>query len=188
MIDRFNKSLMVQVHPLVLEREWVGLVRHHAEGNWEFHCTLDSLGEKLVTVPLTQLTGLDPTLRELETLPPWSQAWRWEAGEEFQTSHLPIGPTFFFEIQAVPTSDNPDNGEITGACINCWVRIQTPEAAEDLVTRKLSDEDWRIESIFGPEVHTAEDYQTDPTGVEFFQQAQLDGDVFVFHVYEKEDS
>ena len=116
-----------------------------------------------------------------------SQAWRWEIGDEFQTSHLPTGPTYFFEVEATPTEHHPDFDEIEGALVNCWIRIQSEAAAEELVRRELARSDWRIESIIGPEIHTAEDYEQDATGVEYYEQAQVDGDVLVFHVYDDDE-
>jgi hypothetical protein len=45
-----------------------------------------------------------------------------------------------------------------------------------------------IESMQGPEIRTAEDYGEDEEGGQDYRQAQLDGKVFVFHVYPREDA
>jgi len=183
MNESFTGNLRVRVHPSVLERGWAGFARHHDAGEWEFHCTLDTLDEPLQTVPLQSLLDSDPSLRQLENLPPMSQAWRWEIGDEFQKSRLPTGPTYFLQVEARPSANHPEHGEIEGAVVNCWVRINSEAAAEELVRRELARQNWLIDSIAGPEMHTTEDYEDDPTDSEYYEQAQTDGDVFVFHVY-----
>jgi hypothetical protein len=188
MNDSFSHDLLVRVHLSVFDRGWAGFARHHEAGHWEFHCTADTLEAPLELVPLHKLLDADPSLRELESLPPMSQAWRWERGDEFQTSRLPTGPTYFFQIEASPTPDHPEYETVGGAFVICWIRIESEIEAQQIVKRVLTNCLWMIESMQGPEIRTAEDYGEDEEGGQDYRQAQLDGEVFVFHVYPREDA
>ena len=186
--DAFVSELTVRAHTAVLREGWAGYVRHHHLGEWEFHPTLDTVDEPLETVTLQTLVDRDPTLRQLESLSPMSQAWRWERNDEFQISRLPTGPTYFFQIHASPSPDHPEHDTIVGAIVNCWIRIESETDAQELVKRELADSFWIIETMDGPEIHTDKDYEEDETDVEYFMQAQTDGEVFVFHQYPPEDA
>ena len=186
--DGFGYNVTVGAHAKVLGEGWVGYVRRLRAGEWEFFPTLDTVNEPLETVTLQTLVDRDPTLRQLESLSPMSQAWRWEPNDAFQVSRLPTGPTYFFQIEALPSPEHPEYDKIGGAIVNCWIRVESPTEAQDIVQRELADTFWIIESMNGPKLRTKKDYEVDETDLEFFMQAQTDGEVFVFHQYPPEDA
>jgi len=188
MNNAFASNLIVRAHATVLREGWAGYVRHHRLGEWDFHPTVDTVNEPVETVTLKTLVDRDPTLHQLQSLAPMSQAWRWERNDEFQTSRLPAGPTYFFRIEALPSPDHPEHDTIGGAIVNCWIRIESPNDALEIVKRELANALWIIESLYGPEIHTDRDYENDETDVKYYMQAQTDGEVFVFHQYPPQDA
>lgn len=177
-------SLDVLAHPAVLgQAGWVGYARRRADGILELHPTSDTVMEPLESVSFEAMLTRDVTLKALQSLPARMQAWRWDREAEFQLSRLPAGPTYFFQVEVSPGPGNPERANIGGAIVSCWIRIETATEASEIVTRKLSDLSWIIKSVSGPRARTEADYDEHSEGGGYFQQAQIDGEVFVFHTF-----
>src|ERR1044072_7188017 len=90
-------------------------------------------------------------------------------------------PMFCFQIEARPKDSNPERANIGGAIINCWIQPDTQEEAESYARGSISDKDWlitRLEDAFA----VSKDTQ-DPKGMRYFEQAEIDREVFVFHTW-----
>jgi hypothetical protein len=187
--EPFAVTRSVLVHPAVLRADgWAGYVRHVCFGEWEFHRSVDTIHEPLEVATLGSLLDRDTTLQQLKSLPPMSQAWRWEPTDPFQTSRLPTGATYFFRVNVSPSPNHPEYQSIGGAFIDCWIRVESESAANRIIRRTLEDSAWIIESLHGPETCTEKDYAEDPANLEYYAQSQTDGEVFVFHQYPRDDA
>ena len=87
-------------------------------------------------------------------------------------------PTFYFCFKARPKQGSAEAKQSGGAFINCWIIRDTIEQAESQARGAIADEDWRITKVEEACEMTRETQL--PEGVEYFEQAQIDQQVFVF--------
>ncbi len=68
----------------------------------------------------------------------------------------------------------------TGAYINCWVKQKSAAAAQQQAETTIRNNSWVVEAVEEAaevvEVPSAESAQ-------YFEQAQIDGEVYVFHTW-----
>jgi hypothetical protein len=85
---------------------------------------------------------------------------------------------YYIQYQARPEAHSEAFGETEGAYINCWIRTDSPEDAHRIATSEIVRNGWKIEGIENPP-----EVQTEPSasGAEYFEQAELDGECYVFH-------
>lgn len=145
----------------------------------ELYPSSDLLDEELTPIALEELLALDETLSQIENLPPLTQAWRWEEGAEFQTGRFPTGPTWFFEAEMTPGPDHPEKDRIGFAILNAWIRIESSEEAQKIIEQEIASSGMIATSIEGPEIHEIDDYDEDDEHLQYFEQAQMDGDVYL---------
>jgi len=88
---------------------------------------------------------------------------------------------FCFQFEARPKATHPDANEVGGAMVNCWIQRDTLEQAESYARGSIADEDWNILRKEEGFVVTRE--TQDPKGMQYFKQAEIDKEVFVFHTW-----
>jgi len=90
-------------------------------------------------------------------------------------------PMFHFRYEVRPKQTHPQFGEYSGAMASCWILRDTLADAESVARGWIADEDWRItETEFVGEI-TRETQQ--PDGLRYFEQAEIDREVFVFYTW-----
>ena len=173
----------VRAHPLILSGDkWVGYVRSRKKGELEVYPSSDFVGDRLRSTTLDELVRKDETLAQLQSLPPMTQAWRWDPGTEFSQRRLPVGPTYFFCCEAKPDPEHPQRERVGAAVVNGWVRAESKAKARTIFEQELEGLHLIPEHLKEPEMHRLEDYEEDAAGREYFEQAQLDGEVVVCHL------
>ena len=70
-----------------------------------------------------------------------------------------------------------------GARGNCWVLRDTQAQAERVARDCIGDQDWRITGIEEAILMTREWQAEFPDGVQYFEQAEIDSEVFVFYTW-----
>jgi hypothetical protein len=90
-------------------------------------------------------------------------------------------PMFFFQFEVRPKGTHPKRKQIGGAIVNCWILRDTQSQAEAVARGWIGDEDWRITSVEEACLMTRERQAEHPTGMQYFEQAETDREVFVFH-------
>ena len=90
-------------------------------------------------------------------------------------------PMFCFQFEARPKKTHSKATEHGGAIINCWIQRGTIEEAESYARGSIADEDWIITHCEDGFLVTR-DIQ-DPKGMRYFEQAETDQEVFVFHTW-----
>jgi hypothetical protein len=179
-------NTQVLAHPSILQGDhWVGYVRRQKKGDIELYPTIYYVGEKLVPTTMDKLIERDETLAQVQNLPPKMEAWRWEPGSVFSQQPIPVGPTYFFSCEGTPGPDHPERERIGGAFVNVWVRAESKEKAQAIFEHEMKDLGLVLDPCTGPEIHHRKDYNKDPKGKEYFEQAQLDGTVIVCYSYPK---
>ena len=92
-------------------------------------------------------------------------------------------PMFFFQFEVRPKQTHPRRDEYSGAMVNCWVLRETQSQAEAVARDWIGDEDWRITRVEAARLMTREDQAEYPDGIQYFEQAEIDSEVFVFHTW-----
>lgn len=94
-------------------------------------------------------------------------------------------PVFLLRFQASPLTDR-SAGDVGGAFINCWVQRDTMADADETARKLITDQGW----IITEEVEAAEvrrEQVDEESGLEYFEQCLIDGEVAVFYSYPIED-
>jgi hypothetical protein len=86
---------------------------------------------------------------------------------------------FYFIFDARPTPKNPKHGTYGGASVSCWVQRDTQAEAEAVARRWITERHWAITAMEEATFITKETQL--PAGMQFFEQAEIDDEVFVFH-------
>jgi hypothetical protein len=90
-------------------------------------------------------------------------------------------PIFRFIFDARPKRTNPKFGKYGGAAVSCWIQRDTQGEAESVARGWIADEDWTITAMDEASLITKETQP--PDGMQYFEQAEIDGEVFVFHTF-----
>jgi len=89
---------------------------------------------------------------------------------------------YVITIRAV-SSDDSASIEAKGACINVYATAPSEAEATNLALKEMAAAGWRCLNVDGASLRTREDYATDSSGLEYFEQALIDGVVLVVHTH-----
>src|SRR5215213_4849535 len=92
-----------------------------------------------------------------------------------------MGDMYYFMFEGVPAPLNPELATIGGAFITCWLDGSTLSQAEAVARQYIEESGWQITSIKESLIVERTDYGDNPTVLEYFEQAEIDGAVFAFH-------
>lgn len=93
----------------------------------------------------------------------------------------------FFTFLAVPTPDAKEFHESAGAYVNCWIRDDDRQSAEQRARDGIQEYGWSVESLEGETVVTSATYDADDEDREFYEQALMEGEVLVFTTWPRGD-
>jgi len=89
---------------------------------------------------------------------------------------------YFFTFRASPTPDAKEL-ESGGAFVNCWIRNDDADQAEERATELIYDYGWSVDSLEDAMTVTGEDYGDDEESREFYEQALVENEVLVFNTW-----
>jgi hypothetical protein len=92
-------------------------------------------------------------------------------------------PMFFFQYEVRPKQTHLKHDEYGGAMVCCWVLRDTQSQAEAVARGWIGDEDWRITRVETATLMTREQQAEHPEAMQYFEQAEIDSEVFVFHTW-----
>ena len=91
-------------------------------------------------------------------------------------------PIFFAQFEAQPTPSTPEFEVCGGAYINCWVGAESPSAAQTRAFASISQNGWAVVRVEEPcQEATDAWYEKDEENRGYFEQARIDGEVYVYH-------
>jgi hypothetical protein len=88
-----------------------------------------------------------------------------------------------YEVLPLPGTENFVRS--SGAFANVWTEASSEQQALDIASREVQGAGWRIESLEAVRPVTREDYADEDSGLEYFEQALVDGIVLVFHTWQE---
>ena len=83
----------------------------------------------------------------------------------------------------MPAADPGALGSGGGAYINVFTRDSSEPRALNTASREVAQAGWRVKVVDKVSWVTREDYSDDPAGLEYFEQALIDGIVVVVHTF-----
>lgn len=96
-------------------------------------------------------------------------------------------PISFITYHSIPSSSNPEHKIIKGAYINGWIDADSISEAQKIAFAKIKELDWQVISIEESKEVSREFYRYNPEGLEKFEQASIDKEVYTIHTYISED-
>src|SRR4051812_42851056 len=85
---------------------------------------------------------------------------------------------YFVGFRARPGEHLPKSTEAGGAYINCWIKADSTAEAQKVASTFIRSEGWIVECV-EHEAHLI--VEPDDESRERFEQAQIDGECYVFH-------
>lgn len=90
---------------------------------------------------------------------------------------------YLITIEALPAPGSEAADHYGGAYINAYTTEGSEAAAIEAASREVSEAGWQSRAIERVEFLNREDFSEDPEGLEYFDQAQIDGIVLVIHTF-----
>jgi hypothetical protein len=92
---------------------------------------------------------------------------------------------YFVSCDAKPLPEAECFASCAGAAVNVWVNSGTEQEALAVASRKVQEAGWRITTLGRIRRTFRSDYADSPEGLPYFEQAQQDGVVVVFHTWQE---
>ena len=90
---------------------------------------------------------------------------------------------YFFTFLASPTPDAKEFDKSGGAYVNCWIRNDDADQAEERATGLIYEYGWSVDSLEEAVPVTSADYVDDEENREFYEQSLVEGEVLVFNTW-----
>ena len=90
-------------------------------------------------------------------------------------------------IHAKQNSDYPHEKQYAGAYIDCYIKDQTEKNALYIAKGWIAESGWDVLTVEEQREISEEDYAPESEGRDFVRQALTDEEVFVYHIYERDD-
>jgi hypothetical protein len=89
---------------------------------------------------------------------------------------------WFVSLSVVPIAEGSHFAEFAGAHVNCWVARPEREAVSR-ASQIAAEQGWRVTSIVQSCEVVEGNYSLGDPGGDYFRQAEIDGEVSVFHTW-----
>ncbi|MCB9173473.1 MAG: hypothetical protein H6589_02600 [Flavobacteriales bacterium] len=95
---------------------------------------------------------------------------------------------FLLTYNVKPNTTNVEYIETCGAFVNCFIEADSFDEANLIARGGIEMNDWRIIELEEFKTITYDDFLDDSDKREYYEQALIDKEVFVFHTYPNEES
>ena len=90
---------------------------------------------------------------------------------------------FVVQVEASPDGTKQSIDEFGGAYINVYTTELNIRNAIDIAESEVLEAGWRTKRVLSATLNTADDFSDDDAGLQYFEQALLDGVVVVIHTF-----
>ncbi|AQA18791.1 hypothetical protein BST95_11625 [Halioglobus japonicus] len=91
----------------------------------------------------------------------------------------------YLQFEVEPKYDSDENAQYGGAYVNCWINQAMPKSAEEQARLDIESHGWAIRTLEEKSLVAREDY-AESDNLEYYEQALIDGEVYVFHTFPPE--
>lgn len=92
----------------------------------------------------------------------------------------------FLQFKASPKEGTTAHDAYGGAHLACWINVNGEEEAREKAKALIARSDWRIDVIEDEHPLTREGYDEKSDGLQYYDQALIDGEVLVAYTWPKE--
>src|SRR6516162_8705769 len=89
---------------------------------------------------------------------------------------------YFLHYRVIPAKANPERDCLGEGLVCCWIERPSLAEADRVARREIRGRKWQILERETAEQVTAEDYAEDLEWQQYYEQALLDKEVFLYHV------
>ncbi|MCF8299275.1 MAG: hypothetical protein K9H48_21015 [Melioribacteraceae bacterium] len=90
---------------------------------------------------------------------------------------------YFITYCAKLTEKSEDYGNVKGAYFNCWIDAIEEQKAKEIASNMISENNWEIENLEESKMLHDEFYDDQNEGKKYYEQAKIDGAVFMYHTW-----
>ena len=90
---------------------------------------------------------------------------------------------YFLTFHAVPLPQNARSSDLGGAFICCWIDRPTLGEADRVAREWIASEEWQVDNREEAYLIDRSDYGDNNASLQYYEQALIDREVFVFHTY-----
>ena len=90
---------------------------------------------------------------------------------------------YYLRFHALPTPNASDVQLYGGAFVCCWIERATQAEAVAVAKDMIAHRKWTIEALDEAKPIFRRDYEDGDDGLQYFEQAEIDSEVLVFHKY-----
>jgi hypothetical protein len=94
---------------------------------------------------------------------------------------------YFVLFEATPRRDAKVDSDVAGAYVSCWIERPTRDEAVRVARTGIEENGWIVGDPDEAYEVNAATYPPGKNGREFFQQALIDKEVFVYHTFPEVD-
>ncbi len=94
---------------------------------------------------------------------------------------------YYFLFEATPSLRHPETNEVGGAFVNCWIVANTLADAEIVARKTICDQNWIVDEPEEAFEVTRSFYDKESSSLQYYDQAVVDKEVYVFHSFPVED-
>ncbi len=96
-------------------------------------------------------------------------------------------PVYYFLYQVKPTVNHPKRHDVKGAFVNRCILADSSEYGRHIAQIQFEQFCWHIQTLVENTGVTAAFYSVNREGLQHYEQALLDKEVYTFHTYETEE-
>lgn len=89
---------------------------------------------------------------------------------------------YVLTILANTTPEHPDHGKVGESFVTCWIDREDEQEATEIACDMIVSEGWEVVRVEEVSTVTESDYEEDDEYRQYYEQALIDKEVFLFHV------
>ena len=93
---------------------------------------------------------------------------------------------FYLQYGCIPSQTSDKYGELGGAYISCWIKAVSMKAARKIAELAIQENKWIVQGLEESYPIKQKNYEKDDESLEYFQQAEIDGEVYVYDTWPNE--
>jgi hypothetical protein len=93
---------------------------------------------------------------------------------------------FYLQYRCIPSETSDNYRELGGAYISCWIKAVSIKGARTIAEFEIQENEWIVQELEESGPIKREDYEKDDESLEYYHQAEIDGEVYVFDTWPNE--
>jgi len=93
---------------------------------------------------------------------------------------------FYLQYACIPPPTSENYEKLGGAFISCWIQAVSIETARTMADLAIKENNWIVHKLEESNPIKKEDYGIGDESLEYYQQAEIDGEVYVYDAWPNE--